>query len=135
MAQEGRLLAAAIEARDRFDGEDAQRILVQLGQRHLARFRVVSLNGEVVADSALLGPRLENGEAAIDGSTPVNTSGGLKSKGHPVGATGVAQIVEITEQLTGQSGERQLEGARRGLAQNMGGSGGSCTVHILEVEQ
>ena len=65
MAQEGRLLAAAIEARDRFDGEDAQRILVQLGQRHLARLRFVSLNGEVVADSALLGPRLEDGEAAI----------------------------------------------------------------------
>jgi acetyl-CoA C-acetyltransferase len=81
------------------------------------------------------GPATENGETAIDGSTPVNTSGGLKSKGHPVGATGVAQIVELTEQLTGQSGERQLEGARRGLAQNMGGSGGSCTVHILEVER
>jgi two-component system sensor histidine kinase ChvG len=70
MAQEGRLLAAAIEARDRFNGEDAQRILVQLGQRHLARFRVVGLNGEVVADSALLGPRLENGEAAIPASGP-----------------------------------------------------------------
>jgi two-component system sensor histidine kinase ChvG len=64
MAQEGRLLAAAIEARDRLDGEDAQRILVQLGQRHLARLRVVDVNGKVVADSALLGPRLEGGEAA-----------------------------------------------------------------------
>ena len=64
MAQEGRLLAAAIEARDRFEGEDAQRILIQLGQRHLARLRVVAPSGEVVADSALLGPRLENGEAA-----------------------------------------------------------------------
>jgi two-component system sensor histidine kinase ChvG len=70
MAQEGRLLAAAIEARDRFDGEDAERILVQLGQRHLARLRVVGLNGEVVADSALLGPRLENGEAAIPAGDP-----------------------------------------------------------------
>jgi two-component system sensor histidine kinase ChvG len=65
MAQEGRLLAASIEARDRLDGEDAQRILVQLGQRHLARLRVVDLNGEVVADSALLGPRLETGRAAV----------------------------------------------------------------------
>jgi two-component system sensor histidine kinase ChvG len=62
MAQEGRLLAAAIEARDRLDGDDAQRILVQLGQRHLARLRVVDLKGMVVADSALLGPRLESGE-------------------------------------------------------------------------
>jgi two-component system sensor histidine kinase ChvG len=65
MAQEGRLLAAAIEAYDRFDGDDAQRILVQLEQRHLARLRVVGLNGKVVADSALLGPRLENGETSV----------------------------------------------------------------------
>jgi two-component system sensor histidine kinase ChvG len=70
MAQEGRLLAAAIEARDRFEGEDAERILVQLGQRHLARLRVISPNGEVVADSALLGPRLENPEAATPSDEP-----------------------------------------------------------------
>ena len=71
MAQEGRLLAAAIEARDRLGGEDAHRILVQLGQRHLARLRVVDLTGKVVADSALLGPRLESGEAAaIAGEQP-----------------------------------------------------------------
>jgi two-component system sensor histidine kinase ChvG len=74
MAQEGRLLAAAIEARDRFEGDDAQRILIQLGQRHLARLRVVGLDGEVVADSALLGPRLENGEAAVSAvETPAAT--------------------------------------------------------------
>lgn len=70
MAQEGRLLAAAIEARDQFEGEDAQRILVQLGQRHLARLRVVSLGGTVVADSALLGPRRENGESAVPATEP-----------------------------------------------------------------
>jgi two-component system sensor histidine kinase ChvG len=70
MAQEGRLLAAAIEARDQFEGEDAQRILIQLGQRHLARLRVVGLDGEVVADSALLGPRLENGSVAGSGFEP-----------------------------------------------------------------
>jgi acetyl-CoA C-acetyltransferase len=74
------------------------------------------------------------GETALDGATPVNPSGGLKSKGHPVGATGVGQIVELYEQLTGRSGDRQVKDARRGLAQNMGGSGGSCTVHILEVK-
>ncbi len=68
MAQEGRLLAAALEARDRLDGGDAQRILIQLGQRHLARLRVVDLSGGVLADSALLGPRLEIGEAAEDPS-------------------------------------------------------------------
>ena len=72
------------------------------------------------------------GRTARDGDIPVNTSGGLKAKGHPVGATGVAQIVEIVTQLRGEAGERQVDGARVGLAQNMGGSGGSSIVHVLE---
>ncbi|MBU1702146.1 MAG: thiolase domain-containing protein [Candidatus Eisenbacteria bacterium] len=75
----------------------------------------------------------EAGVTARDGSKPINPSGGLKSKGHPVGATGVAQIVEIVEQLRGESGDRQIKNARRALAQNMGGTGGSTLVHILEV--
>ena len=79
------------------------------------------------------GEGAESGETALGGRIPVNTSGGLKSKGHPVGATGVAQIVEVTEQLRGESGKRQVEGAKRALTQNMGGSGGSAVVHILEV--
>ena len=79
------------------------------------------------------GPAAEAGETALDGRTPINPSGGLKSKGHPVGATGVAQIVEITEQLRGEGGDRQVKNARVALAQNMGGSGGSSVVHILEV--
>ena len=78
------------------------------------------------------GIAVEEGLTRLGGKIPVNTSGGLKSKGHPVGATGVAQVIEIVEQLTGKSGERQVEGARLGLAQNMGGSGGSCVIHILE---
>jgi acetyl-CoA C-acetyltransferase len=73
------------------------------------------------------------GATTLGGDIPVNTSGGLKSKGHPVGATGIAQIIEIYEQLAGRSGQRQVPNARLGLAQNMGGSGGSSTVHILEV--
>ncbi len=80
------------------------------------------------------GPAALDGVTARDGAKPVNPSGGLKSKGHPVGATGIAQICEVTLQLTGRAGERQVKDARVGLAQNMGGSGGSCTVHILEVE-
>ena len=79
------------------------------------------------------GPACERGETARDGAKPINTSGGLKSKGHPVGATGAAQIIEITRQLWGEAGKRQLDNPRRGLAQNMGGSGGSSLVHILEV--
>lgn len=80
------------------------------------------------------GKATENGMTTIGGKIPINTSGGLKSKGHPVGATGVAQIIEITKQLRGEAGKRQVKGAKVGLTQNMGGSGGSTVVHILEVE-
>ncbi len=72
------------------------------------------------------------GCTALGGRLPVNTSGGLKSKGHPVGATGIAQAIEIFEQLRGEAGERQVEGARIGLTQNMGGSGASSVVHVFE---
>ncbi len=72
------------------------------------------------------------GCTAVGGPMPVNTSGGLKAKGHPVGATGVAQAIEIFEQLRGEAGDRQVEGARVGLTQNMGGSGASSVVHIYE---
>jgi acetyl-CoA C-acetyltransferase len=79
------------------------------------------------------GKATREGLTARGGKFPVNTSGGLKSKGHPVGATGIAQVHEIVTQLRGEAGARQLAKARRGLAQNMGGSGGSAVVHILEV--
>jgi len=68
----------------------------------------------------------------LDGSKPINTSGGLKSKGHPVGATGVAQIVEITQQIRGDAGNRQLSNPQVGLAHNVGGSGATCVIHIME---
>ena len=70
----------------------------------------------------------------FEGKIPVNTSGGLKAKGHPVGATGVAQAIEIVKQLRGESGERQLKDPKIGLTQNMGGSGGSTVVHIFQKE-
>jgi acetyl-CoA C-acetyltransferase len=78
------------------------------------------------------GEAAEKGLTAIGGKIPINTSGGLKSKGHPVGATGIAQIIELYEQLSGKAGERQVKNARIGMAQNMGGSGASCVIHILE---
>ncbi|HLA69356.1 MAG TPA: thiolase domain-containing protein [Bacteroidota bacterium] len=79
------------------------------------------------------GKAVAEGKTAIEGGViPINTSGGLKSKGHPVGATGIAQIIELYEQLTGRAGERQVKDASVGLAQNMGGSGASCVIHILE---
>jgi len=80
------------------------------------------------------GKFIESGAPLLDGELPVNTSGGLKSKGHPVGATGVAQIYEIFLQLTGQAGKRQIEGCKIGLTHNVGGSGATCFVHILKGE-
>ena len=82
----------------------------------------------------------KGGEAAedeityLEGKIPVNTSGGLKAKGHPVGATGVAQVIEIVKQLRGEAGKRQVKDPRIGMTQNMGGSGGSTLVHIFERE-
>ncbi len=66
------------------------------------------------------------------GDVVVNPSGGLKGKGHPLGATGVAQIAEVHAQLTQAAGDRQVEHARVGLAHNVGGSGATCAVHVLE---
>ena len=71
-------------------------------------------------------------EVKLGGKVPVNTSGGLKSKGHPVGATGVSQAVEVVEQLRGEAGKRQIKNAKVGMTQNMGGTGASSVVHILE---
>ncbi|HSG82171.1 MAG TPA: thiolase family protein, partial [Gemmatimonadota bacterium] len=67
------------------------------------------------------GRLIDEGATKLGGRVPVNTSGGLLRKGHPVGATGVAQVVELTEQLQGRCGKRQVEGARVGLAHNGGG--------------
>ena len=77
------------------------------------------------------GPFAAEGCSAITGRLPINTSGGLKSKGHPVGATGVGQICDLTMQLRGDAGERQVRRHRIGLAQNLGGSGATCVVTIL----
>ena len=76
------------------------------------------------------GSLVEEGVTTLDGDVPVNTSGGLKSKGHPVGATGVAQAYEIYLQLTGQAKRRQVSEAEIGLSHNVGGSGATATVHI-----
>ena len=72
-----------------------------------------------------------SGATQRDGRIPVNPSGGLLSKGHPLGATGLANIFEVTTHLRGEAGARQVEGARRGLT-HVVGLGSSCAVHILE---
>ncbi len=77
------------------------------------------------------GKFIEDGESALDGSLPVNTSGGLKAKGHPIGATGLAQITEITTQLRGQADKRQISDAEVGLTHNLSGFATNHVVHIF----
>jgi acetyl-CoA C-acetyltransferase len=77
------------------------------------------------------GPCSAAGYTARGGAKPMNTSGGLKSKGHPVGATGVAQICDLVQQIRGEAGDRQVARHSLGLAENLGGSGASCVVTIL----
>jgi acetyl-CoA C-acetyltransferase len=75
---------------------------------------------------------VERGATALDGELPINPSGGLKAKGHPVGATGVAQIVELVWQLRGEAGERQVKDPKKAFACNFGGFGNNTVIHILE---
>jgi len=79
------------------------------------------------------GKMAETGETSLAGSKPLNLSGGLKSKGHPVGASGVGQVVEVWKQLRGEAGLRQLPGKLKyGLTHNVGGTGQTTVVHIFE---
>ena len=76
---------------------------------------------------------IRSGKVNLDGQLPVNPSGGLKAKGHPISVTGLAQIYEIVNQLRGRCGKRQIKPVPKiGLTHNIGGAGGSCTVHILK---
>jgi acetyl-CoA C-acetyltransferase len=71
-------------------------------------------------------------EIALTGRIPIATQGGLKARGHPVGATGIYQIVELVRQLRGEAGRNQVDGARIGMAQNIGGSGATIFTHIIQ---
>jgi benzoylsuccinyl-CoA thiolase BbsB subunit len=81
---------------------------------------------------------LEDGDFEADGKIPMNVSGGLISRGHPIGPTGIAQVIEVTHQLQGRAGARQVEGAKIGMTHVTGGGvagldHGACTIHILGV--
>jgi acetyl-CoA acetyltransferase len=81
---------------------------------------------------------LEDGDFEIDGKIPLNVSGGLISRGHPIGPTGIAQVIEVTHQLQGRAGARQVEGAKVGMTHVTGGGvagldHGACTMHILGI--
>ena len=77
------------------------------------------------------GEAIERGETKIGGKIPVNVSGGLKAKGHPIGATGAAQVYEIVKQIRGECGERQVDGAKIGMTDTLGGDGGTICNIIL----
>jgi len=80
------------------------------------------------------GKATEDGQTTIGGKVAINTSGGLKARGDPIGATGIAQIVELVQQLRGEAGKRQVAGAKYAMAHNVGGTGATAVVHILGVQ-
>ncbi|HPE16111.1 MAG TPA: thiolase domain-containing protein [Oscillospiraceae bacterium] len=80
------------------------------------------------------GDAVAEGVTALGGKKPINTSGGLKAKGHPIGATGISQIYEIVTQLRGDAGPRQVRKADIGLTHNLGGTAGTCLIHIFRGE-
>ena len=84
-----------------------------------------------LCDDGAAGRMIDDGEVALGGKVPVNVSGGLLSKGHPLGATGIANIYEVSTHLRGEAGQRQVEGARIGLTHVIG-LGSACGIHILE---
>ncbi len=75
---------------------------------------------------------IREGKTAMNGDMPINPSGGLKARGHPIGATGEGQVVEVFDQLTGKAGERTVKDAHIGLTHNFGATGASCAVHIFQ---
>ena len=110
---------------------------------HLAELHDATSYGELHQTEAMGfcplgegGPLAESGATTLGGRLPVNTSGGLECRGHPIGASGLAQIYEVVTQLRGEAGKRQVEGAKIGLTENGGGNIGveeaSMTIHILE---
>jgi acetyl-CoA acetyltransferase len=135
-----------------FDGEDiGERLVKQAydmagvgpGDISLAELHDATAYGELHQTEAMGfcpigqgGPFAETGATKLGGKQPVNTSGGLECRGHPIGASGLAQIYELGVQLRGEAGKRQVEGARLGLAENGGGNIGveeaAMCIHILE---
>ncbi len=126
--------AVADSGRQAFGMVDADPEDVDVAELHdmFTILELLQMEALGFADRGEAWKRVEAGETARDGELPINTSGGLKSKGHPLGASGVAQGVEVYEQLVGEAGERQVD-ADLGLACNVGGFGNCVTTTLLEV--
>lgn len=141
--------AISLAGRTRLTGLDATKMAAQKAFK-LAGFGVKDIDvaevhdcftiAEVMAmeDIGFYAPgeaagNIRNGDTQLGGKGPVvNSSGGLKASGHPVGATGIKQIVEITKQLQGKGEKKQVEGAKVGLTHNVGGTGGTAVIHLLK---
>jgi acetyl-CoA C-acetyltransferase len=92
---------------------------------------IVATEGLGLVEPGMGGPAAEKGWTSLGGKIPVNVSGGLKAKGHPIGATGAAQIAEIVTQLRGEAGPRQVDGARTGLTHTLGGNTATVLVSLF----
>jgi acetyl-CoA C-acetyltransferase len=127
-------LRAAAQAAYRMAGVDARQI--EFAELHdcFTIAEIVAMEDLGFVERGRGGFFTFEGGTRRDGPMPINASGGLKSKGHPVGATGVGQLCDIVQQLRGEAGERQLKHHSLGLAQNLGGSGATCVVTILGLD-
>jgi acetyl-CoA C-acetyltransferase len=130
------LSATRTAAADAYEEADIEGTDVDFAEVHdcFSISEVIAYEDLGFCDPGKGGEMAESGETKLDGSLPVNTSGGLKSKGHPIGATGASQVVEVFDQLTDSAGERQVDDADLGLAHNIGGSGGAVVVHVFKRE-
>ena len=129
-----RLDSTVVAARRAFDQARRAPADVQVAEIHDAYTisALVSLEDLGFVEKGRAGPEFASGRFGPGGKTVVNTSGGLKAQGRPFGAVGVAQVVELVRQLRGEAKERQVAGATLGLAQDVGGTGATTVVHLLE---
>ena len=129
-----RLDSTVVAARRAFEQARRAPADVQVAEIHDAYTisALVSLEDLGFVEKGRAGPEFASGRFGHGGKTVVNTSGGLKAQGQPFGAVGVAQVVELVRQLRGEAKERQVAGASLGLAQDVGGTGGTTVVHLLE---
>jgi acetyl-CoA acetyltransferase len=129
-----RATQVAAEAAYRMAGFGAERVEVAEIHDAFAPFELISLEDTALVPAGKAGRATVDGETAIGGRLPVNTSGGLKARGHPLAATGIAQLVELYWQLTGRADGRQVE-ARVGLAHSIGGLATNNWVTLLEARR
>lgn len=96
--------------------------------------QIINIEDLGFAEKGRGGDFVAEGKSALSGCKPINTSGGLKAKGHPIGATGISQIFEVVTQIRGDAGSRQIKKADIGLTHNLGGTAGTCVINIFKGE-